>query len=85
MIQPRDGQRIRLLAPMTNDNSEWMPVENGMPPGMEGTVVGSNFVGPERFHQIWVRWDNGRSLSVMPYSDRFELLETPAECGEGGK
>lgn len=81
MTHPQDGQRIRLLAPMTNDNSKWMPVEAGMPEGLEGTVVGSSFVGPAEFHQIYVRWDNGRSLAVMPYKDRYVLLDAAQEGG----
>jgi hypothetical protein len=85
MIQPRDGQRIRLLAQMTNGNSSWLPVEDGMPGGLEGTVVGSSFVGPADFHQIYVRWDNGRSLSVMPYVDQYELLDPPPATAEGGE
>ncbi len=85
MIKPKDGQRIRLLAPMRNDNSSWMPTEEGMPPGVEGTVVGSSFAGPERLHQIYVRWDNGRSLSVLPYVDRYVLLnETDSNAATGG-
>jgi hypothetical protein len=82
MKRPEDGQRIRLLGPMTNDGSPWMPVERGMNPGLEGTVVGSCFAGPERLHQIYVRWDNGRSLNVMPYVDRYVLLdaEQPGDC-----
>jgi len=68
------GKRVRLLAPMVNENSSWMPVEEGMPAGLEGTVVHVNFEGPREWHQVSVRWDNGRSLGLMPYVDAYEVL-----------
>lgn len=69
------GQRIRLTAPMVNPNSGWKPVEDGMPAGLEGTIVHVNFDGPRDCHQISVKWDNGRSLGVMPYSDRYSVFD----------
>ena len=74
------GDRIKLLAPMMNDNSDWMPVEKDMPVGLEGTVVHVNFKGPRDFHQISVRWDNGRSLSILPYRDQFQILPPVKEA-----
>jgi hypothetical protein len=71
------GRRIKLTAPMTNPNSKWMPVEEGMPAGLEGTIVLVNFDGPIEWHQIHVKWDNGRSLALMPYVDAYELLPKP--------
>jgi hypothetical protein len=68
------GDRIKLLSPMTNHNSTWKPVEDGMPVGLEGTVTYVNFNGPREFHQISVRWDNGRSLSILPYHDQFRII-----------
>jgi len=69
------GQRIRLTAPMVNPDSNWKPVEDGMPEGLEGTVVHVNFDGPRDWHQISVKWDNGRSLGIMPYSDRYTVFD----------
>lgn len=73
------GRRIRLLAPMTNPDSKWMPVEEGMPAGLEGTVVHVNFDGPREWHQVSVKWDNGRSLALMPYVDSYTLLPVAEE------
>jgi hypothetical protein len=72
------GKRIRLLAPMCNPDSKWMPVEDGMPAGLEGEVIAVNDSGPRDWHQVSVRWDNGRSLALMPYVDRYTVVQ-PAE------
>lgn len=72
------GSRVRLDAPMRNPDSKWMPVEEDMPAGLEGTIVAVNSGGPREYHQISVRWDNGRSLALMPYEDRYTIL-APAE------
>ncbi len=45
-MTPAVGKRVRLLAPMVNENSNWMPVETGMPAGLEGTIYAVNFDGP---------------------------------------
>lgn len=74
LAQVQVGDRVRLTAPMVNDNSDWMPVETDMPVGLLGTVVHVNFDGPHEWHQISVRWDNGRRLGLMPYTDRFEIV-----------
>lgn len=69
------GQRIRLNSSMVNPDSHWKPVEDGMPKGLEGTIVHVNFDGPREWHQISVKWDNGRSLAVMPYADRYTVFD----------
>ena len=68
------GQRVRLLAPMVNSNSSWMPVEEGMPAGLEGTINYVSIDGPRDFHQLGVKWDNGRSLSLLPGKDSFVVI-----------
>jgi hypothetical protein len=78
-LVPAVGLRIRLLSPMVNPGSTWMPVEKDMPAGLEGTIVHVNFEGPPEWHQISVRWDNGRSLGVFPYKDRYCLLPAKEE------
>lgn len=70
------GKRIRLLRQMTNPDSKWMPVEDGMPAGLEGTIRDASFDGPADFHQILVRWDNGRSLALLPHVDSFVVLDS---------
>lgn len=69
------GKRVRLTGPMRNKNSDWMPVEKDMPVGLEGVVVAVNDEGPREWHQISVRWDNGRGLALMPYVDSYMVLE----------
>lgn len=54
------GTRIRLLG-MPNDPA---PV----PPGTEGVVTGGNGA------QMHVRWDNGRSLMLLPGEDSYEVV-----------
>ncbi len=62
------GTRIRL------DHMEdpWAPV----PPGTRGTVAYVDDIG-----QIGMRWDNGRTLSLVPGEDSFRKL-TEEELAE---
>ena len=86
MNEPKAGQRIRLITQMVNEPSSTIPVEFGMRAGIEGTIVATSFAGPKHLHMIYVRWDNGRSLSVLPYVDEFEVFDEPAACSkEGGE
>jgi hypothetical protein len=81
-MKPEIGKRVRLLAPMVNESSKWMPVEDGMPAGLEGTIVCVSMDGDREWHQVGVRWDNGRSLNLMPYADHFMVFEEAKS--EGG-
>ena len=54
------GTRIRLLS-MTDD-------PDPIAPGTEGTVIGGNG------EQLWVRWENGRSLNVLVGIDRYQVI-----------
>jgi len=68
------GDRIQLLAPMKNPDSARIPVEEGMSAGLEGTIVYLSLDGPADWHQIGVRWDNGRTLNILPKTDRFRVI-----------
>lgn len=68
------GRRVKLIGPLVNSNSQWMPVEKNMPVGLTGTIACVNFDGPQEWHQISVRWDNGSRLALFP-NDPFVVLE----------
>ena len=55
------GTRIKLI----EMNDPWNPVE----PGTEGTVQLVDDIG-----QIHMKWDNGRTLALVPGQDEFEII-----------
>ncbi len=68
------GTRLELIS-MDNDP---LPI----PPGTRGTVLGVDDAG-----SIMMRWDNGRSLSLIPGEDVFRKLpmeEASEEQSVGG-
>jgi hypothetical protein len=67
----RGGDRIKLIA-MADD-------PDPVPAGSTGTVE-SVTDGP--LGQVWVRWDSGRSLALVPGVDRFEVIERGPETEE---
>lgn len=68
------GKRIRLIQ-MGNDPD---PIE----PGTEGTIDHVDGIG-----QIHVKWDNGRTLAIVPEEDKYEIItedaSTVATVGSG--
>ncbi len=62
-VKAKPGDRIRLIT-MPDD-------PDPIPAGSEGVVVEVT-VGP--LAQIIVKWDSGRSLSLVPSVDVFEIL-----------
>lgn len=54
------GTRVQLIA-MPDD-------PDPVPPGTTGVVTGGNG------GQIWVEWDNGRSLMLIPGTDKWAVL-----------
>lgn len=73
------GDRVKLTAPMLNPNSASTPVEKDMPVGVLGTVVYVSLEGPKDLHQIGVRWDNGKTLNILPDVDSFVVVKDPAD------
>ncbi len=62
---PPTGTKIRLIS---------MPEDpDPVPPGSVGTVTGG---GPSPWGtQIWVKWDNGRTLSLEVPPDVYEIIK----------
>lgn len=56
------GTRIKLI----EMNDPWNPVE----PGTEGTVKFVDDIG-----QIHMKWDNGRTLALVPGQDEFKIIK----------
>ena len=50
-----------------------------MPPGTEGTV---DFV--DDGCNIHMKWDNGRTLALLPDQDHFKVIEPESEQEMGG-
>jgi hypothetical protein len=65
---PKPGDRIRLLA-MPDD-------PDPIPTGEVGTVIGvaSHGDGKKAWHQVDVKWDNGRNLMLTLPPDRIDLV-----------
>ncbi|WP_370943975.1 DUF4314 domain-containing protein [Amycolatopsis sp. cg5] len=57
------GTRIRLTGPLQGD-------PDPLPVGAEGTVVGGNG------GQLWMKWDNGRTLFLLVDEDPYEVIGT---------
>lgn len=55
------GTRIKLI----EMNDPWNPVE----PGTKGTVQLVDDIG-----QIHMKWDNGRTLALVPGQDQFKII-----------
>lgn len=65
------GKRVRLLSEMINDDSKWKPKED-LPVGSEGTIVFVSIHNSD-YDLIGVNWDCGRTLSILPYKDNYEI------------
>jgi hypothetical protein len=62
-MEVRTGQRVRVTGVQPDDPDPLLV-------GEEGTVLED---GPNKFGQITVRWDSGRSLMLLAH-DPFEIL-----------
>jgi len=59
-VHPLIGKRVRLIH---MEDTEPIPV------GTEGTIVGVDPVG------FRMKWDDGRTLTLIPEEDRWEVLD----------
>ncbi len=71
MTSVQKGDRVKMIH-MPDD-------PDPIPAGSTGTVTGVT-AGP--LGQVTVDWDSGRSLSLVPGVDRFEVIEPAAETSE---
>ena len=61
------GTRIQLHSLCNN--------ERDRPPGLCGTVV-----GVDDQPSLLMKWDNGRSLSLMPFEDSFTVIQNEQQA-----
>lgn len=70
-----EGTRIELTGPMRND-------PDPIPVGSRGTITGGNG------SQLFVNWDNGRTLILLPDEDPYRVLDNDGDgqngVGNGG-
>lgn len=72
-------ERIRQQYPVgTRIRLHRMADPNAVPPGATGTVVYVDDIG-----QIGMKWDNGRSLSLVSGVDSFSRLDAPKRMKGG--
>ena len=70
MFNREYAQRIKEQYPVgTRIRLESMNDPQAVPSGTEGTVIGVDSIG-----QIMMKWDNGRSLSLVPGEDSFSII-----------
>jgi hypothetical protein len=67
-LQQYTGKRIKLTK-MGVDPRSGKPDPNPIPPGTEGTVIKVDDMGT-----LHVKWDNGRSLGIVPEVDKFTII-----------
>ena len=63
MVELKPGDRIRLIE---------MDGEPDMEPGLEGAVVD---IVPPPVDLVYIDWDNGRTLNLIPGIDKFEKID----------
>ena len=61
------GTRIRL---------NYMKDSQAVPSGTEGSVVMVDSIG-----QIHMKWDNGRTLAIVPGEDSFSVIQPTQDMG----
>jgi len=83
-MKPEVGKRIKLLSKMVNPNSSFIPEED-LEVGSIGTIKRIHSTGRPESHVIEVNWDNGRRLSIIPYLDKFEILDDSQETTNAQK
>ena len=66
MTLPDVGTRVRLVS-MPDD-------PDPIPAGAEGTVIGGTEPFGRMSGQVWVKWDSGRTLNLIPGVDRWQVI-----------
>ena len=60
------GKRVKLI--LMNDDPKTNPIE----PNTMGTIMSVDGMNYYR-----VKWDNGRTLNLLPEEDEYEIIENP--------
>lgn len=80
-LKPYQVEQIKKKYPVgTRIELDHMEGEADMPDGLRGTVKHVDDQG-----QLHMRWDNGRSLAVVPNVDQFHILRTQEQDEERTK
>jgi hypothetical protein len=63
------GTRIELVSLAPGEPGEYVET---LQPGTKGTVTGSN---DGMVPQLWVKWDDGSNLALLPGEDSWKVVE----------
>jgi hypothetical protein len=73
LVNLKQGQRIKLLSELVNENSSWKPKED-IPVGTMGTVVWPcDERCPVEMQSVGIAWDTGSRLGILPH-DNVEVV-----------
>lgn len=65
-LNPLIGKRVKLI--LMNDDPKTCPIE----PNTMGTIIS---VDDMTYYKV--KWDNGRTLNLLPEEDEYEIIENP--------
>ena len=66
------GDRVKITGKLQNCEYSSIPTED-IPVGTEGVITSINNSDIEELSQVWVDWDNGSTLALLP-GDPYEVI-----------